>query len=88
MQLGASLLCLLSSGTNVVVSMWTPTCEDAPTSISAVTKSREVKVVLQFAGGVELPGAQCPTIVIRRNTILSINHEEIKTYSNMFSLLP
>ena len=80
MQLGASLLRLLSSGTDVAESTWTLTCEDAPTSTHAVTKNRVVKVVPQSAGGVELHGAQHQTIVIRRNIILSINHEEIKPY--------
>ena len=63
-----------------MVSMWTPTCEAAPTSTHTVTKNREVMVVPQSEGGVEFPGAQHPTIVTRRNTILSINHEEIYIY--------
>ena len=46
-------------------------------STSAVTRSREVKVAPQSAGDVELPGDQSQTIVTRRNTMLSINHDQI-----------
>ena len=46
-------------------------------STSVATRSRVVKDAPRSAGGVELLGDLNQTTVTRRNTILSMNHDQI-----------